>query len=281
MDASQIRSRISELQDRVNTNRQNNKVGRHIDAIRSNLEKQDTDSVDPVAEKRRRTRTNHEVGSASNPVEPPEKEQNNVRIEKQHIEKLDQELTSILNDLKDLSDDVRELDPDELSDSLRALNEGLFGLHDDLSFTLLGRGNQPHFREHAEMINSKTADFDEDVENLREALDKIEDEFKYARAHLGDLSVPSRESVQEEVQEARAERAKQEFEEMKPYMDMRRLREEFEVGEVFTAQDLADRVDVWTESTARSCIEDAKEVGGHGDTPDIEQVAEGTYKLVS
>lgn len=280
MDASQIRSRISELQDRLNIHRQDNKIRRHIEAIRSNINS-DTDSVDPVSEKRRRTRTNHEVGSASDPIDLGQEESSRIHIPNRHIEKLDRELTSIIDDIEELSSDVDDLDPDGLSDSLRNLNQGLFGLYDDLRFTLAGSGGQTRFREHANIINNKTVDLEGDIDNLAESLDDIENELNYARTHLGKLTVPDKESVEDEVHKARSEQADREFEEMKPYISMQRLRREFEVGEVFDVEDLAEKVDIWSETTARSCIEDAKKIDDHAESPSIEEVAEDKYKLIN
>jgi hypothetical protein len=76
---------------------------------------------------------------------------------------------------------------------------------------------------------------------------------------LNQFEMPDKETVKEEVHQTRKKRMKREWEETKPFMAERTIKKHFSSGERFTAKDLSEKVEEWSEDTALSVIEDAVE----------------------
>lgn len=283
MKPQEMRSQLSQISQSLNTDRQDNDIRIIVEKILVSVRNSSNESIqDVVQEKRKKNLTNHEKATSDHPL-PQQIDGDavqNIEIPRKQIEKLTTNLIETRKHLSSLSDGVEEIDIDEFSSSMTRVKEQVHGMLDDFEYSLFTRGNQPSFRKHAEMINHKASVNDEDMEELEDSLERIINECSYVSRNLREIDIPDMETVKEEADKTRAERARQEYEEIKPFQDMRQLQRHFNIGEVFTPEELAEKVDVWSDSTSKSCIEDAMQVAGTGSYPDIEKVAGDTYKMV-
>lgn len=273
----EIRSKLSNLSRKLNTVSPQNDIKKEVEAIKAHLkEEKDTTGKDAVQSRREKTRTNHELGSSDYPVESVD--ETTILIPEKHIEGLRERLSEIKKELDEFAENVSEVDMDELSSSMTRTKEEVYGAKD--MFPLRNTHGEPRFVQLAYEINRSKNPDEENVQNLEDKLERILKECRYVSESLSDVTVPDEETVKEEVKETRARRAEREMEEMKPYMDMDRILSEFDAGEYITPEELAKTSDIMTPSTAKGVIEGAMEVAGSGRFPDIEEVAEDTYKIV-
>lgn len=279
METDNIRSKISSLSRRLNTDLPDNNIKRRVEEVRNAVaESNETMMRDAVDNRREKSKTNHEIGSSEYPDNDIGKKENIV-VSQQSVEELRRCLSKIIKDVEDLSDEINDIDIDELSKSMSRTKEEVFGVKDDLSFTLMKSSEEPHFVEYANRINGSSNVDQENIDNLEESLDRVLESCKNASRSLSNIEVPDIEKVKEEANETRARRAEREMEEMKPFMDLRKIKSTFSPGQVFTPEELAED-SYMSKSSAKEAIENAMEVSDYGDGSEIKKVGGDTYKLV-
>lgn len=279
MKPDNIRSEISSLSRRLNIDRPDNEIKRRVEDVRNAVSESDeTTMKDAVDNRRQKSKTNHEVGSSEFP-EGNIKGEETIVVSQQSVEGLRRCLSKIVNDVEDLSEEINDIDIDELSNSMSRTKEEVFGIKDDLSFTLMKSSGEPHFVEYANIINSSSNVDKKDIDNLKESLDRVLKSCKNASRHLSDIEVPDIEKVKEEANETRARRAEREMEEMKPFMDLKRIKSKFSSGQVFTPEELAEDSHM-SQSSAKEAIENAMEVSDYGSGSEIKKIGGDTYKIV-
>lgn len=271
MNSDEIRSKIEELSKEFNTKGGRNRIKNLVDDIKSDLREDDDNTIDRV--------TNHQRGKLDVPVDNDIGQ--SISIGNDKIENLSQHITEKIDKLDDLCGDVNSLNFEDLSRSVHKLEEELYGIKDHLEVSLSDHpSGQYYFERDARNIN-RSQNVDEDkIDELQEQLDNIIEEFQNTSKKLLNLEVPNDEVVKDEIRESRREIMKREMEEMRPYESIGQLKRKFNSGEVFTAQDLADKVDFWSKPTAESTIQEAMEIEGKGDLAEITEVSEGQYKIV-
>jgi hypothetical protein len=235
MKPDNIRSEISRLSRKLNIDRPDNEIKRRVEEVRAVAESDETTMRDAVDNRRQKNKTNHEIGSSefSGGNIADEK---TIVVSQKSVEGLRRCLSEIVNDVEDLSEEINNIDIDELSKSMSRTKEEVFGVKDNLSFILMKSNGEPHFVEYANIINGSSNVGQDDIENLKESLERVLESCKNASRHLSEIKVPDIEKVKEEANETRAKRAEREMEEMKPFMDLKRIKSEFSSGQMFTAE---------------------------------------------
>lgn len=98
MRPDEIRSKLSNLSRKLNTESPQNDIKKEVEAIKAHIkEEKDTTGKDAVQSRREKTRTNHNIGSSNHPVEGVD--ETTILIPEKHIEGLREKLNEIKKEL--------------------------------------------------------------------------------------------------------------------------------------------------------------------------------------
>jgi hypothetical protein len=255
MEQKNIESQAQKIATKLDTSKQNSKIRRLVHNIKENIRK--SGQTNPSKERKKKTLTHHELSNVDFGLDTPRQEKSYVVIETNLIKELDTELKSIKGDLSNLSESIESFDIDEMSPTATRAKEEIFSIKDDFEYILFKR-SEPIYNQYISSFNANNIRVgEENLNEFIEALDKVVEECKRAAKLLYQFEMPNEDTVQEEVQKTRNKRMKREWEEMKPFMAQRKIKQHFKQGEQFTAEQLASKIETWDKDTAQSVIEDA------------------------
>jgi hypothetical protein len=147
---------------------------------------------------------------------------------------------------------------DSSNEFTRWFSPSCFYIKDDFEYTLFRR-SEPIYNQYVDLRPQRATVSKDDLEDFVESLERVVEECSRASNMLNQFEMPDKETVKEEVHQTRKKRMKREWEETKPFMAERTIKKHFSSGERFTAKDLSEKVEEWSEDTALSVIEDAVE----------------------
>lgn len=275
MEPSDINEKANELSHKLNTKRDGNKIKRCINKVRETS----PTSVDPENSRKESTLTNHELGNTTAPLET-NLDDKYTEIDPSTIRELDQELKSLKKEFEQFVSEVSNVDIDELSKTATQCKNRIATIEDHFSYSIFTHHDEPIYSQYLDRRTRKPRVDRNQYEDFIESLDRVVEECHRASKDLRDVKFPDLETMKEEAERTRRERAKREMEEMRPYMAVEQIKRHFDIEEVFTPKELAESVDSWDESTAEMTIEDAMEADIPNNKTHIEQVNEDKYKLV-
>lgn len=275
MDVDEINQHIDSLARRLDIRRENNKISRIAEKVK---ESRGMNNVDPDTKRKEKTLTNQELANTVAPLEQ-DLDDRYVRLDSDAVRELDAELKTLRQDLQNLLEEANNIDIDELSDSVTRAKNSIASAEDSFSYCTLTHHGEPVYNKYLNRRGSDVKVDKNQVDDLVESIDKILDECRRASSTLRETKFPKSETIREEARETRSKRMEREMEEMKPYLSLGQIKRHFNIGEEFTAKDLADKVDSWSESTGLSVIEDALDAESTSDTAELDQVSENTYIL--